>query len=170
MGAIAAAVLALVVGGLATPRAHVAARAVTLHATRETVWGLVRTVGSYASWRPEVSSVSIQDSEWDEVTARRSMRFGITVDHAPVRFGARILDDDLLFQGEWLWQIERVGDASRVTLTEYGEVGNPVFRFIVAHMIGHTRSIDAVLHALAARVGDAAARIEDAPPVERSAV
>ncbi|HYW31863.1 MAG TPA: hypothetical protein VE869_10185, partial [Gemmatimonas sp.] len=75
----------------------------------------------------------------------------------------RILDEDLPFQGEWSWRIDADAGGSRVTLTERGEVGNPVFRFIGTHMTGHTRSLDAVLGALATRVGDSAAPIEDAP-------
>ncbi|MES2521555.1 MAG: SRPBCC family protein [Gemmatimonadota bacterium] len=163
MGTIAAVVIALIVGGLTTPRAHVASRIVRLRAAPETVWALVRDVGSYASWRPDVQSIVVDGAEWEESSPRRSMRFGITQDQPPVRFGMRMLDDDLPYTGEWLWEIEADGDGSRVTLTERGEVGNPVFRFIGTQMIGHTRSIDAVLRALAIRVGDAEATIEDAP-------
>lgn len=163
MGAMAAVVIALIVGGLTTPRAHLASRVVRLRAAPETVWGVVRDVASYAAWRPGVQSTQVEGTEWEEASSRRSVRFGITHDEPPVRFSARILDDDLPYQGEWSWEIEADAGGSRVTLTERGEVGNPVFRFIGTHMIGHTRSIDEALSALATRVGDAAAPIADAP-------
>ncbi|HYW32997.1 MAG TPA: SRPBCC family protein, partial [Gemmatimonas sp.] len=136
MGVIVAVVIALIVGGLTTPRTHVASRVVRLRATPETVWAIVRDVGSYASWRPEVQSTLVEGAEWEESSSRGSMRFGVTHDEPPVQFGARILDEDLAFQGEWFWRIDADAGGSRVTLTERGEVGNPVFRFIGTHMTG----------------------------------
>ena len=53
-------------------------------------------------------------------------------------------------------------DAYGQVRSEQREIGNPVFRFIAAQMIGHTKSIDAYLRALAVRVGDASAPITDA--------
>lgn len=167
MGVFVAVVAALVMGGLATPRAHVVSRTVTVNAPRDAVWRTVRSVYAYAEWRPELteSEMSVGDDgeEWRESTRTRAIRFGVTVDEPPHRFGARILDDDIPFSGEWLWELQPVGNATRVTLTERGEIGNPIFRFIAAHMTGHTRTIDGVLAALAVRVGDPGAAIADAP-------
>ena len=107
-------------------------------------------------------SVGDDGEEWRESTRTRSLLFGVTVDEPPHRFGARVLDDDIAFTGEWLWALEPVGNDTRVTLTERGEVGNPIFRFIAAHMRGHTKTIDEMLTALAAKVGDPGAQIADA--------
>lgn len=164
MGALVSLVVAVIVGGLATPRHHVASRSVTVRAAPETVWPIVRDVGSYAKWRPEVQSTRVEGEEWQEFTTSRTIRYGVADEQAPHRFVARILDDDLPFTGEWTWMLETSDGGTRVTLTEHGEVGNPLFRFIGAHLVGYTRTIDAVLNALAIRVGDAAAPIHDARP------
>ena len=164
MGALVAVAAALLMGGLATPRAHAVSRTVLLHAPLELVWRTVRDVGAYREWRPELteSVVSSGDDgpEWRESSRRHSIRFGITTDEPPHRFGSRILDDDLPFTGEWRWTLEPAGDATRVTITEHGEIGNPIFRFIATHMRGHTATVDAYLTALAKRVGDPGARID----------
>ena len=165
MGALVAVVAALVMGGLATPRRHTVSRTIVLKAPLDLVWRTVRDVGAYREWRPQltesVASSGDDGPEWRESTRRGSIRFGVTADEPPHRFGSRILDDDLPFTGEWEWRLEPAGGATRVTITERGEIGNPIFRFIATHMRGHTATIDAYLAALATRVGDPGARIED---------
>lgn len=162
MGALASLVLAVIVGGLATPRKYAASRAVTLRATPETIWSLVRDVGSYAEWRPEIESALVDGEEWQEFMTGRALRFGVVASEAPRRFVARMLDDDMPSTSEWTWDLAPRDGGTRVTLTERGEIGNPIFRFVAVHMSGHSRSIEAVLRALALKVGDAAANIEDA--------
>ena len=166
MGAIVAVVLAILVGGLVTPRKHVASRTITLRATQDRVWSAVRDVARYGDWRHELEDASVVDTvqpqlRWRETSTRGSVTFGVTVDEPPHRFAARILDDDLPYSGEWTWQIDADGDDTRVTITERGEVGNPIFRFIGAHLIGYTRSIDTYLTGLARHVGDARVSIRD---------
>lgn len=170
MGAIVAVVVAILVGGLVTPRTHVASRAVTFRATPDRVWQTIHDVANYGEWRNELEDVSVVDSEqpqlrWRETSTRGSVTFGVTLDEPPRRFAARILDDDLPYSGEWTWQLDADGDGTRVTITERGEVGNPIFRFIGAHLIGYTRSIDTYLKGLALHLGDARATIRDAAPV-----
>jgi hypothetical protein len=170
MSAMVAIVLALVVGGLATPRDHAVARTITLPAAPNDVWITVRDVGRYGEWRHELESADIVDTDqpqtrWRETTTRGSITFGVSTDDAPHRLVARILDDDLPFSGEWTWRIEPDGNGTRVTIAERGSVGNPVFRFISAHFIGHTKSIDQYLQALAARHGSPRITIDDASPV-----
>ena len=163
MGVLVAVVAALVTGGLATSRAYDVTRSMVVKAPRDIVWRTIRSVYEYAEWRPGLteSEMSVGDDgeEWRESTRTRSMRFGVTVDEPPSRFGARILDDDLGFTGDWLWTLEPSGNDTRVTLTERGEIGNPISRFIAAHMRGHTKTVDEMLTALAARVGDPGAAI-----------
>lgn len=166
MGLLVAVVAALVIGGIVTPRTHVASRSVTVPGDVETVWRVIRDVRAYASWRPEllesVASIGDEGEEWREATRGQSVRFGVTADEPPHRFAARILDDDLPYSGEWTWELAPASvDTTRVTVTERGEVGNPVFRFIGAHLIGHTATIDNYLRALAIRLGSATAAITD---------
>jgi hypothetical protein len=166
MAAIAAVVVAVVVGGLATPKAHIASRSILIRAPQQTVWTNVRDVAQYAEWRLELESVELVDPElpgvrWREISTNGSVTFGSTEDIAPTRFTAVVLDDDLPWTGSWSWDLNAEGDATRVTVTERGEVANPIFRFIGTHFIGFTKTMDRYLKALAVRCGD-----QRAEPVE----
>ena len=170
MGAMVAVVFAILVGGLVTPRKHVASRSISLRAAPELVWSTVHDVARYAEWRHEIEDSSVVDTEqpqlrWRETSTRGSVTFGVVVDEPPHRLTARILDDDLPSAGEWTWQVVAAADGTRVTITERGEIGNPIVRFFGAHFIGYTRSIDMYLKALARHLGDERANTVDAAAV-----
>jgi hypothetical protein len=169
MGAIVAVVVSLIVGGLVTPRDHVVARAVSVPTTVSATWQTVRDFSRYIEWRDELENAAVVDLEqsqprWRETTTRGSVTFGVIIDQPPHRMSARILDDDLPFTGEWTWSLIADDVGTRVTITERGSVGNPVFRFIAAHFLGYTRSLDGYLRALARHHGVTNAIIEDARP------
>lgn len=158
MGLIASIVIALIVGGLATPRAHTVSKTVLLPASLADVWHSVRTVSEYATWRSDLEDVELIDTtqpqvRWREMSTRRAMAFGIVTEDAPHRMVVRILDDDLPFSGEWEWALRADGASTHVTITERGEIGNPIFRLIGTYFIGHTKTIERVLGDLARKHG-----------------
>ena len=65
-----------------------------------------------------------------------------------------IADKELPFGGTWDYRLEPAGTGSRITITENGEVYNPIFRFVSRYFMGHTATIDKYLTALARRTGD----------------
>ena len=169
MGGVAAVVIALIVGGLVTPPHHEVSRSVIIAADADRVWDTVRTVERYATWRDDLRESALVDREqpqvrWRETSRRGSITFGLVQEHAPHTFTARILDDDLPFSGEWRWQLDPQSHGVRVIITESADVSNPVFRFLGAHVVGHTRSIDTYLRALARHLGNADPLIVDAAP------
>jgi hypothetical protein len=46
-----------------------------------------------------------------------------------------------------------VGDSCTLTITEHGEVYNPLFRFVSRFIMGQTATLDAYLKALNANLG-----------------
>lgn len=161
MGLLVSLVAAAIVGGLATPRKYVAARALTLRAAPERVWALIRTVKAYPDWREEIMSVeefSGNDPRpaWTEIGRQKSLSYVAATDEPPHRFTARILDDDLGYSAEWQFVVTPSASGSRLVITEHGEVGNPVFRFVRAHLLGHTGSIDNYLRDVALELGELA--------------
>lgn len=168
MAGITAIVIALLVGGLVTPQHHEVSRELLLpDADHERVWDTVRRVDLYATWRDDVRDSVLVDVEqpqvrWRETSRRGSMTFGIVHEDAPHAMTARILDDDLPFSGEWRWHLHADNGGIRIQITESGDVHNPVYRFLGAHVIGFTRSIDAYLAALARHHGCDGAPIADA--------
>jgi uncharacterized protein YndB with AHSA1/START domain len=158
MALMASIVIAMIVGGLATPRAHTVSKSVVLAAPLNDVWLTIRTVSAYATWRSDLEDVELIDTaqshvRWREMSTRRSMALGIVAEEAPHRLVVRILDEDLPFSGEWEWALRADGASTQVTVTERGEIGNPIFRLIGTYFIGHSKSIERVLGDLARRHG-----------------
>ncbi|MEO7996636.1 MAG: SRPBCC family protein [Gemmatimonadaceae bacterium] len=156
MALIVSVVLAVLVGGFATPRKHTAARMITLRATPDAVWALVRDVKEYSNWRDDIQSVELSAGNdprpvWTEIGRTKSISYRAEIDEPPTRFSARIMDDDLGYSGEWQYVLSPLDGGTRVTITEVGEVSNPVFRFF-GNFLGHTSAIDAFLSDLAAEL------------------
>ncbi len=76
-----------------------------------------------------------------------------TVEAQPPRRLVRRVVGESSFGGTWTYVIEPVRDGSRITITEDGEVYNPLFRFVANYVIGHTRTIDSTLARLRSEIG-----------------
>ncbi len=161
MATLVSVAIAIIVGGLATPRKHVASRALVLSKSpMEKVFHVVRTVQNYPDWRDDIQSVSVSSENgqtaWTETGRQGSISYIATVDDTPTRFVARIIDDDLGYSGEWHYNLSPAGNGTRLVITEKGEVGNPIFRFFGAHVLGHTRTIDSYMRDLAMQLNEQA--------------
>lgn len=158
MGAMVCAVIALIVGGLATPRTHVVARAIRIPVPSDAVWNVIRDINRYHEWRHELEVVDVVETDqpqprWRETRTNGSKTFGITVDQPPDVMVARILDEDLAGTGEWRWRVQSNDGHTTLSITETGTVGNPVFRFVQTYIIGFTKPIDAYLNSCARALG-----------------
>jgi len=143
--------------GAALPESHVATRSADLSATPEKVWEIITDPANYPAWRADITKVehiSGTPLKWAEFSGGDKITYEADVFEPPSHFAARIADPDLPFGGRWDYRIESAGSGSRVTITEHGEVYNPVFRFVSRFVMGHTATIDKYLTALAARTGD----------------
>lgn len=76
---------------------------------------------------------------------------------APTRLVTKIADPKLPFGGTWTYEISPTPTGSSLTITENGEVYNPIFRFVSRFIMGHTATIDAYLKALQTKLGGAMA-------------
>ncbi len=65
----------------------------------------------------------------------------------------RIADIGLPFGGTWDISISPEGTGSRITITENGEIYNPVFR-VMSKLMNQTATIDSYLTGLAGKLGD----------------
>ena len=72
------------------------------------------------------------------------------------RMVTRILDTDLGYSGKWTYVLAPENGATRVTITEDGEVSNVLFRFMSRYVFGHTATLDGYLRSLAKRFGESA--------------
>ncbi len=136
MAAIAAGLIALVVGGLVTPADYRVVRRIRVARDAHDVRALLADLTAYEQWAPSPTTI--------ERTSPTNAD--------PDVIALRVTDDDTDAQLQWEWCIDVEG-ASRpercsVTLTERGRVGNPVIRFFAA-LRGHGGNAERTLRALA---------------------
>ena len=158
-GSLAAIVAIVAIVGAALPRDHVAAMSARIPAPPESVWAALTTPAEFPAWRTDLQRVELLPAtptgpSWREHGSNGAITYVIDAADPPRRLVGRIADEGLPFGGAWEYQIEPGGDAaSRVTIVERGSVYNPIFRFVSRFVMGHTRTIDAYLRALAKRFG-----------------
>ncbi|HXE58664.1 MAG TPA: SRPBCC family protein [Gemmatimonadales bacterium] len=158
IGVVAAAALAVVAIGLALPRAHVAAASRTVTGAPGAVWATVVDFERYPTWHPDVVRVE-REAVAGRETWRETYRGGETVRYEtteadpPRRLVRTIADPDGPFRGRWEIRLEPAEGGTRVTITERGEVPNPVFRFVARFVIGHRAFMERFLDALARKHG-----------------
>jgi len=64
----------------------------------------------------------------------------------PKRLVSRIADTNLPFGGSWTYEItDDIADRTVLTITEDGDVYNPIFRFASRFVMGQTATIDRYL-------------------------
>ncbi len=156
LGVIIFAIVAVVVLGALLPKSHTASRTAIIRATPEQVFVLI---SGPQDWRTDLKEYNFFD-EGDRHMQREIDKHGQTITYEivqsqpPTLRKTTIADKNLPFGGSWTWNIQPENDSCAVTITEDGEVYNPVFRFVSRFIIGHTRTIDNYL----ANLGEAARR------------
>ena len=143
-------VVVIVVGAL-LPKKHTVSRTVTFHQPAEKIWALI---SGPPSWRPDVRNYQeLPPTEgrrmWRETDKHnQTITYEALESVPPLRQVVRIADPKLPFGGTWTYEIVPAGQSCSLTITENGEVYNPLFRFVSQFIIGHTATIDAYIKAL----------------------
>jgi uncharacterized protein YndB with AHSA1/START domain len=154
LGVLVAAVIAMYVVGMTLPVEHVASGTRTLPSSPEAVYALVSSVEGYQRWWSDVSRVEVLSRDAvGGLTFRQHGADGAIVMQVveqlpPTRFVTRIADPDQPFGGTWTFDIAPEGTGTRLTITERGEVYNPLFRFMSRFVFGHTSTIEGFLAAV----------------------
>jgi uncharacterized protein YndB with AHSA1/START domain len=159
IGALAAIVLLVVIVGALLPKGHVAARRARFSAPPEQVFAIISDVGSTATWRKEIRRVELLPADagqtmFREHSGRDAITYRVEALDPPRRMRVRIADAALPFGGTWTYEVAPHGSGSEVTITEHGEVYNPVFRFMSRFVLSQHATIDTYLRALGARLGE----------------
>jgi hypothetical protein len=164
LGILVALVLLVVVVGAMLPQSHVAVRSAHLHRPPADVWRAITDVSSAATWRKDIVRVELLPPAnghiaWREVAKHGTANYEGEMVRAPApgvpgRFISRITDKNLPYGGEWIIDVAAATDGSIVTVTEHGEVYNPLFRFVSRYIMGHTATIDGYLTALGKQFGE----------------
>jgi uncharacterized protein YndB with AHSA1/START domain len=148
-------ILVLIVGAM-LPKAHTVSRSITVTQPPDAVWNLIT---SATTWRPEVRKYEELPSQnghrrWSETDkGGHAIPYEAIESIPPHHLATRIADPSLPFGGTWTYEIAPSGSGSTLTITENGEVYNPVFRFVSRYIMGHAATLDAYLKAVKARLG-----------------
>lgn len=124
-GVLAALVVVMIVIGAMLPVAHVASGS-----------------AQFAKAPPQLFAAM------EKLTAEQlDVPFDVVERQEPARLVTRIRPGQA-FGGTWTYEIVPDGAGSKLTITENGEVYNPLFRFLSRYAFGHTATIDGFLKKL----------------------
>ena len=155
--------------GSRLPVAHVASRSVMINAPTDVVFNAMTDFASAPTWRSGVKSVVVTTDPSDghqqvlEDSKNGKMTMKVEQIVPPTRFVTRIVDEGLPYGGAWAHALEAQGNTTKVTITEHGEVYNPIFRFVSKYIIGQTGTMDAYLTDLGRKFGVTVTPVDAAP-------
>ena len=126
---VVALVACLALVGYFLPVSHEASHSAEFNKPPEAVYALVSDLKNYQAWWPEnQTNVEVVEAV------------------PPTKFVTRIVGETD-FGGTWTMQIEPTSVGSRLTITERGEVYNPIFRTLATFVFGHTSTMESCLAA-----------------------
>ena len=140
--------------GLMLPVSHTASVSKEINAPKEVVWKYVTLPQKFPEWRSAVNRVemlsdSTQPLRWtefydgmDALTFQESSRSDSSV------FVSDIVSEGLPFGGGWTISLQQNENGTIVTITENGEIYNPVFRFFSRFIFGYDGTIQQYLNDL----------------------
>jgi hypothetical protein len=148
--------------GARLPKTHRAASRIRLSAPPEEIWAVLTDFEAYPTWRPGLDRVERGPDfdvlpSWYEICGRFGrVHFRVTASEPPHRLATQIVSDRLPLSGIWLYQLEKDGDGTRLTITEQESIHHPLLRFFDRFVLSYYGVVDVYLIALALRQGDPA--------------
>jgi hypothetical protein len=142
-GILVCVILIVLLIGYFLPVKHTVSVAVTVNGRAEQVWQRLIGFKAYPDWRKDVKAVEvISDTQWVETDQRdHRLPFSMSVNDRMRTLVTRIDAKDLPFGGSWVYGLEDRGNETAVTITENGEVYNPLFRFVSKFIMGHSATL-----------------------------
>lgn len=160
LGMLVALLVLIVAIGALLPRQHEARATAHYQPKPEIVWAAISDYKSYPQWRSDVRGVDILppvngNPSWREHGPSGDIAYEIVELRPPSRLVTRIADRNLPFGGTWEYDLQPApGGGSVLTITEKGEVYNPVFRFISKFVMGQHSTINRYLRSLGRKFGE----------------
>lgn len=156
VAAIGLVAIVVLIVGYSLPKGHSVTRVARVPQPPDTVYALLSDVGRYPAWRPGVKALERQpDREgrpaWTETVSGMKIPLYFERMDRPTLLVARIAGPSLPFGGTWTYRIAPAAAGSAVTITEDGEVYNPIFRFMSRFVFGYDATLDEFVKNLEAR-------------------
>ena len=162
----AVAVIALLAGlvvavGYALPERHRAVVRAHYAQPAEAVHHAILDVAAAPTWRSGVDRVQIlshQPVTWREYTDWGTLTMAM-VETSSNRIVSRIVDTSQGFGGTWTYELTPDADGTTLTITEDGEVYNPIFRVMSKFVFGYYDGLENYAADLGRKLGEEA-RVE----------
>ena len=147
--------------GARMPSTHSISVSGVVQAPQEKVFALITNVKNGDNWRPEVKSVTTLDPEqgrdhWVEHLAyHQYMTFLAVETVAPTLRRVKLDDPKAKYGGTWTYELSPGPTAASTTvkITEDGYINPPVYRFMMARVMGPTKNLDTYMKDLQAAAG-----------------
>jgi hypothetical protein len=154
--AVALLVVIVVAVGAMLPKKHSVSRTARVAMPPDALYALLTDVSQYQSWRKDLRSLQrLPDKNgmpaWIEESNGMKIPMRFERMEPPALLVGRIDSTELAFGGTWTYRIAPAPGGSDLTITEDGEVYNPIFRFMSRFVFGHYATMDAYLKNLQAR-------------------
>ncbi len=158
-GVIAGLIALIAIIGSLLPKAHTASRSTVINKPPEVLWQAMTDCSAFPQWRSDIKNVEVLPDRdghrvWREDGKNGKLTLETIEARPPTRLVLRIADPDLPYGGTWTYELQATGSGSRVTITENGEVYNPIFRFMSHIVFSQSASIETYLKALGKRFGE----------------
>jgi Polyketide cyclase / dehydrase and lipid transport len=142
--------------GAMLPKQHSATRSARFKKPPEAVWDVIT---GPPDWRGDVRSFeNLPPHEghrtWKEIDKHgQAVAYESVEETPPMRLVTRIADRNLPYGGSWIHEITPDPGGCVLTITEEGEIYNPIFRFMARFVFGYSGTIEAYIKALHAKLG-----------------
>ncbi len=142
--------IAIYADGARLPYNHSVSVTGVVAAPQDKVFALITNVAHASDWRPAVKSVSTlqpdkgRDHWVEHLDHGQFMTFLATRTEAPSRRDVLLDDPGASYGGTWIYELSPGPSPNTTSLriTEAGFIKPPIYRFIMAHVIGPTSNLD----------------------------
>jgi uncharacterized protein YndB with AHSA1/START domain len=161
MGVLLGLLVLIFVTGMLLSKAHVVSRSLKIKAPPDKLWPVIGDFENVPTWHPQVIQVERLPDHHGREVWRETYKGGyrITLETTeclpPRRLIRSIAAEKGPFTGCWEFEITPAEEGCRLTITEKGEVSNPVFRFMFRLFMDPAMYLEKYLKALAAKFGEA---------------
>jgi hypothetical protein len=136
--------------GYVLPKGHRASRTVEFTAPPPAVFAAITDIRRFPEWRSDLNKIEIlPDDERGPLFREHGKNGAVTfrIEHSEpnAKLVTRIADPSLPFGGTWTQELQRTATGTRLTVTEDGEVYNPIFRFMSKFIFSQYATIDAYI-------------------------
>jgi hypothetical protein len=147
IASVAIVALAIVVIGFLLPEKHSVSVRAEYNASPQQIYDAIVDVERGPEWRSGLDSVQVLERtplKWRESAEWGTLTMVMDEATPPSRVVSRIADQGEGFGGTWTYVISpgANGNGSSLSITEDGEVYNPLFRFMSKFVFGHYTSLE----------------------------